>query len=204
MKQTIGGDWEDNSGNVDVWAQRNFFTKPVILILPLIHFSYSFLSSFTHPYPTHPHQVGGLMPAVSPTSTVFTTMLATTYGNSTASSGTTSEAQATPCAPPPWWSVHMTSDNTPGMAHFQHPPNCRPENVKHLIAPLSGWCNSTQPSCIHPDCWMRQMVMRLFLQKLIVPHRACSQPGPTNGSAYHSSPLMMQDWFYRLLNDVNA
>lgn len=57
-----------------------------------------------------PHQVGGSMPAVSPTSMEFTTQWATTSGNSTESNGTTSEVPATHCAPPPWWCDPMTSN----------------------------------------------------------------------------------------------
>lgn len=64
--------------------------------------------------PSHSlHQAGGLMLVVSPTSMVFTTLWATTSGNSTASNGTSSEAPATPYAPPPWWYDPMTSNKPP-------------------------------------------------------------------------------------------
>lgn len=70
-------------------------------------------------------QVGGLMPAVSPTWMESTTQSVTTSGSSTASSGITSEALATPCVPPPWWCDPMTSNDAP-----------QPSDQ-----PVSRWCD---------------------------------------------------------------
>lgn len=87
------------------------------------------------PSTSSPHQVGGLMLVVSPTSMGFTTLWVTTSGNSTASNGTTSEAPATPCAPPPWWCDPMTSN-----LQAQDPPMLLWS--QHLCNILFSWCQS--------------------------------------------------------------
>lgn len=90
-------------------------------------------------------QVGGSMPAVSPTSTGFTTRSATTSASSTASSGTTSEAPATPCAPPPWWYDPTTSDGPPKLVWW-YGPQPLGAHSRVMVQPLSSsTCTNHHP-----------------------------------------------------------